>query len=75
MKESLKEELIKQVESLPPRLQRQVLNFARALGASRPKGLPASESLRLAGIISKEDMEAIEKAIEEDCERVDPNEW
>ena len=51
-------------------MQRRVLEFAHALATSEPKGVPGASLLRFAGTISKEDLDLMEKAIEEDCEKV-----
>jgi hypothetical protein len=38
-------------------------------------GVKGKELLRFAGAISAEDLDAMEKSIEEGCERVVPGEW
>jgi hypothetical protein len=72
---SLREELIKEIEQLPPAIQRRVLDFARALADSIPQGVPGSELLQFAGIMSPSEADEFLRSIDEDCERVDPNEW
>jgi hypothetical protein len=56
-----------------------VLAFAEALRATkpRPRGVPGKAFVELIRSlnISKEDVEEMERAIEEGCERVDPNGW
>jgi hypothetical protein len=52
-----------------------VLDFAQALAKRRREGVPGRDLLRFAGTIEKSDLEIMQKAIEEDCERVDENEW
>ncbi len=44
---------------------------------SRPplKGTPGKDLLRFAGTIPAEDVDEMMRAIEEMCERVDPDEW
>jgi len=66
----IKREIEEQLNRLPVEMQRRVLNFALALVASEPKGVPGASLLRFAGSISKEDCDLMTKAIEEDCERV-----
>jgi hypothetical protein len=72
----LEEEILDVVHRLKPEEQQQVLDFARALpGSSRPRGVPSSSLLKFGGLFPKEDWEEIMKAIEEDCERIDYDEW
>jgi hypothetical protein len=54
-----------------------VLSFARALGGPRslPPGVPGKSLLRFAGTIPPEDLREMEAAIEEACERIDPDGW
>jgi len=54
------------------RLLKALARKLQASGQAVRKGIPASELLSLAGSISREDMEAIERAVEEDCEQIDP---
>lgn len=44
-------------------------------GRPMPSGAAPADILRFAGSISKQDLELMKSIIEEDCERVDPNEW
>ena len=69
MGQTVKEQIIEQVDRLDDARQRQVLDFARRLAA-----LPAVRSqdlLHLAGSIGRSDLYAKSKAIEEGYERVD----
>lgn len=72
---AIQNELLKEVEQLPPPLQQKVVDFARSLAQSRPRGTPGKQLLKFAGILTPEEGEAMMKAIEEDCEQIDPNEW
>ncbi|MDI6886702.1 MAG: hypothetical protein QMD22_10280 [archaeon] len=69
---SIKAEVVKQLDNLPTELQRHVLEFIRAL--SRPKGVPGKQLLHFAGTIEDDDLQAMTRAIEAECERVDWNE-
>jgi len=69
------EQVIKHMQSLPYESQRRVLEFARALALSTPRGVPGHTLLRFAGSISADDVERIRKAIEQGCEQVNANEW
>ncbi len=68
-------ELLKQMEHLPAAMQRRVLDFARSLAKPAPTGTPGHKLLRFAGIMTPEEGKEFLQAIEEDCERIDPNEW
>ncbi len=68
------ERVVKQMETLPEVKQKQVLEFIEKLKGF-PRGVPGKELLRFAGVISPEDIALMDKAIAEDCERADPNEW
>ena len=72
---AIQNELLKEVEQLPPPLQQKVVDFARSLVQPRPRGTPAKQLLKFAGILTPEEATAMINAIEEDCERIDPNEW
>ncbi len=67
--------ILEQVQELPEDLQYQVLSFIQSLKTTPPKGVPGEDILKFAGMIPPEELDAIEKAIEEDCERIDVNEW
>lgn len=77
---AIKEELEKEMDRLPVPMQQRVLDFAHALVLSEPKdperkGVPGRELLRFAGLMSHEDAAEMLKAIEEECERIDPHGW
>jgi hypothetical protein len=72
---AIQSELLKEVEQLSPPLQRKVVDYAHSLAESKPRGTPARQLLEFAGILSPEEARAMMAAIEEDCERIDPNEW
>jgi hypothetical protein len=72
---SYKQEILEQLDRLDTEQQRQVLAFMRSL--STPQGIPGwlfierTKNLR----IDLADLEIMKQAIEEDCERIDPDEW
>ena len=72
---TVKKEIISQVGRLDYEHQRRVLDFARALAITGPKGVPGKQLLVFAGKIPVDDLKAMEQAIEESCEQVDRNEW
>ena len=75
---AIQSELLTYLGQLPIADQARVVDFARSLADSeRPKkvGVPGKDLLRFAGTISHEDCMEMLKAIEEDCEQIDANEW
>jgi hypothetical protein len=75
MKESLAEQVLDQLQTLPPEHQRRVLDFARALGVASSAGVPGKTLMEFAGTIPINDLKRMSQAIEEGCEQVDPNGW
>lgn len=71
----IERELRDHLSALAPEQQRQVLEYARALGAVPQRGVPGSALLRFAGSIPEEDLAAIRTAVEEDCKGIDPVGW
>jgi len=68
-------QIMEQVKALPDNLQHQVLTFVRTLRTIAGRGTPGSMLLQFAGGISLDDVASMRDAIEDDCERVDRNEW
>lgn len=75
MRQTLQQEILDQLDRLPPERQREVLDFARSLSTARPVGKSGTELLRFAGTIEEEDLIAMSQAIDEGCEQVNLNEW
>ena len=73
MPRTLKDEIIQEVGRLDAPQQRKVLDFAR--GLSMLDGTPGRELLKFAGTIEQRDLDAISEAIQEGCEKVEPNGW
>lgn len=69
------EKVVEQLKELPYELQWRVLEFARTLASSAPRGVPGKQLLRFAGTIPAGDVELIRQAIEQGCEQVDINGW
>ena len=69
------DQIVEQVKALPAHLQHQVLTFVRTLRTVPGRGTPGSALLQFAGGISIDDVASMREAIENDCERVDRNEW
>lgn len=72
---TLERELHEQLERLPEPKQREVVEYARVLADEKPKGISRKELARFAGTIEPDDIELMKKAIAEECERVDLDEW
>lgn len=74
-KAMLKDEIIRQVDSLSPDLQERVLRFAQSLAEDKPHGVSGQQLIKLAGSLLPDDVAQMTEAIERDCERIDANEW
>ncbi len=72
---SVKKDIINQIGRLDYEHQRHVLDFARALAVTGPKGVSGKQLLSFAGSIPAENLKVIKKVIEDGCEKVDLNEW
>lgn len=72
---TIREEIIRRLDTLPPNLQERVLGYVQALTSTEVYSIPGVDLLRFAGTISPEDIDAMDKAIEEGCEKVDPHGW
>jgi hypothetical protein len=74
MNEPLPEQVLGQLQTLPPEQQRQVLDFARSLALTSP-GVPGKALVEFVGTIPSNDLKRIAQAIQEGCEQVDQNGW
>ena len=72
---TIKEQILKELDSLPYDFQRKVLDFTQALTLSVPKGVPGKQLLHFAGSIPEDDLQIMAAAIETECESVDLNDW
>lgn len=61
--------------TLTPAQQAEVWGFIHGLKAAPSRDERNKAILELAGSISKEDLEIMKSAIEEDCERIDADGW
>ena len=71
----VKKEIVNQIDRLDYEHQRRVLEFARVLAVTGPKGVPGKQLLSFAGAIGADDLKTIKQAIEDHCEKVNLNEW
>ena len=74
MRNSIVDRVTDEVRSLTPELQHRVLEFARALAVSEPRGLPGRQLLQFAGELTPEDAQLMRDAIEKGCEKIDSHE-
>jgi hypothetical protein len=73
--QTLKSEIHQELEQLPIEQQRQVLEFARSLKATRLRGISGQSLLRFAGAIESSELAIMKQAIEEGCEQVNSDDW
>ena len=72
---TVEKDIHEQVTRLPLEQRRQVLEFARALVTAKVHGVPGKNLLHFAGAIDSEDLMDIKRAIEDGCEKINPDEW
>jgi hypothetical protein len=77
MNPSIIEQVVEQLRAMPQPLQWKVLKFARTLVKtdSKIQGISGQKLLCFAGVIPSGDLQLMKQAIEQDCGRVDLNEW
>lgn len=64
---TVEQELRRHLDALPPEQQRQVLEFARALVATRVRGVPGPSLIRFGGGIAAADLAVMTRAIEDEA--------
>ena len=72
------EQIEAQVRQLAPPQQERVLQFARSLTgnpSALPPGAKLEDLMKFAGTIPREDLEEMQRAIEEGCEQIDHDSW
>ena len=72
---TLIDDIQKKFGLLPTDAQEKVLVLLGSHIERAPKGSPGKDLLRFSGMIEKEDLDIMERAIEEECERIDSGEW
>lgn len=75
MSDAVKDQIMEQLSNMSEDKQRRILEIARSLSAKPGDGVNGSSLLRFAGTVDPEDAHRMTVAIEEGCERIDPNEW
>jgi hypothetical protein len=71
MNTSIVDAIVEQLRGMPQHLQQQVLEFAQALSTSELRWTPGNQLLHFAGSIPADDLQLMQKAIEDDCGQVD----
>lgn len=69
------DQVVEQLKVMPQHLQWQVLEFVRELVKAEVRGTSGQQLLRFAGSIPLDDLQLMQVAIKQDCERVDVDEW
>ena len=72
---SLLQEITEHLKNLKPEEQRRVMEFAQQLESLSSTGVSGKSLLSFEGTISQKDLELMQEAIEEDCEKVSQDEW
>jgi hypothetical protein len=74
---SVKEQIVSQLDKLSEEQQQQVLEFSQRLPSTLPPPIPGEVLIARAREINfdPQDLAEMAQAIEEDCERIDWDEW
>ncbi len=75
IEQEIRDQILRQLDQMPRSQQIEVLKFAINVDRKTQKGTPGKDLLRFFGAMSPEDCDAMTRAIEESCERIDPDEW
>jgi hypothetical protein len=68
-------EAAEQMAILPHNLQVRALKFIKELTLSGKNGVPGRSLLKYAGFIPPDDLRLMSEVIENDCRKVDGDEW
>ena len=71
----IRAEIAARVDKLSPYMQEQVLRFFSSLGTAAPEGESEAALRRFSGCLDNASAREMIQAIEEECERVDADEW
>ncbi len=72
---AIRQKLLERLDQLPLPQQRRVLDFADALVQTKPRGVPGKELAKHIGLFDEQSLREMQEAIEEHCERIDPDKW
>lgn len=73
--DTLTRDVLDALDALDANGKREVLDFSRALAGRRRADGPGGALLAFAGSIPADDLDLMERAIAEACERVAPDSW
>ena len=73
---AIKEQILNDLGKLPPEQQQRAADLVRSMVPQQlPKGTPGRDLMRFAGTLDDESAREMMALIEQDCGRVDPDEW
>jgi hypothetical protein len=72
---TIQNQLLQQVDQLTLEEQHRVLDFANSLSKMHPPTSRPKHFMELFGTLDPQSAEEMSRAIEEGCERIDPNDW
>ena len=72
---SIEKAILAELHRLEVHQQREVLVFTRSLIHTPSQGAAGKNLLRFAGAIDQDDLQKMDRAINEDCEKIDPHEY
>jgi hypothetical protein len=73
--DAVKDQIMAQLSGMSEEEQLRVLRVVRSMGERPGDGVDGRSLLSFAGAINADDARSMSEAIEEGCERIDPNEW
>jgi hypothetical protein len=72
---AVKAQILSDLDRLSPEKQKRAAELVHGLVSPLPKGTPGRDLLRFAGTLDDESARQMIEAIDEECERVDLDEW
>lgn len=72
-KTKIRQQILSALDQLNKRQQESLLAFIKSLIEKKPNNKP--DILKMSGKIEKDDLKLMKKAIQEDCEKINPDEW
>jgi hypothetical protein len=72
---TVKERILRDLDQLSPELQQRAVRLVHNLVDPLPRGASVENLMSLAGTLDDESAREMIEAIEEGCERIDPEDW
>jgi hypothetical protein len=72
---AVKDQILQDLDRLSPEQQKRAADLVHGLVTTLPKGASIEDLLKLAGTLDDQSAREMMQAIEEECERVDLDEW